>query len=127
WLTVDGLPRAAVGFAIAIAASHVANLSIPFPPVRVGGVGDIAMLTLATLVLSLPFIASGIVVTVALTRTGAPIGVMYGADLLGAAAGCLGVIGLLNLTDIASAALLTAAVAAGGAACFARAASSAAK
>ena len=61
----------------------------------------------ATLALTVPFVLSGIVVTLALTRTRAPIGWLYGADLVGAATGCLAIIWLLELTDITSTALAT--------------------
>ena len=40
--------------------------------------------------LSLPFFFSGIVVSLALTRSPFPVGVVYGIDLLGAALGRLG-------------------------------------
>lgn len=119
-LTPAALPRLTVAFAIVLAVAHIANLHIPFPPVRIVTVADVAVLALATGVLTLPFILSGVVVTLALTRTGGSIGRLYGADLLGAAGGCLGVIGLLNMIDIASAAFVTAGVAAVGAWCFAR-------
>ncbi len=49
---------------------------------------------------------SGIVVTIALTRTSDRIGLLYGADLLGAAAGCLAIVWVLELTDITSTALI---------------------
>jgi len=55
--------------------------------------------------LSIPFFFSGIAVSLALTRSPFPIGRIYGADLLGAAAGCLGVLVLLNNTDGPSAVL----------------------
>jgi SAM-dependent methyltransferase len=60
------------------------------------------------------------VVTLALTRTGGPIGWLYGADLIGAATGCLVIILLLEMTDITSTALAAAGVAALGAWCFAK-------
>ena len=114
------LPVAGAAFALALPISHVANLVIPFPAVRGGSPAELAALAVATLVLTIPFVLSGLVVTLALTRTGASIGLLYGADLLGAAAGCLGIILLLELTDITSTALVSAGAAAIGAACFAR-------
>ena len=105
------LPAAATAFALALPVSHVANLVIPFPAVRGCSPAELAAMAMSTLVLTIPFVLSGIVVTLALTRTRAPIGMLYGADLLGAAAGCLAIIWLLELTDITSTAL-----AAGGAA-----------
>lgn len=116
------LPHAAAAFAIVLAVSHVANLAIPFPPVRAVLLPDLAALAVATGVLTAPFVVSGIVVTLALTRTGAPIGRLYAADLAGAAAGCLGIMALLNVADITSTALVTAGLGAVGGWCFARAA-----
>src|ERR1051325_12253702 len=40
--------------------------------------------------LTLPFFLSGVVVSLALTRSPFPVGRVYGVDLAGAAAGCLG-------------------------------------
>jgi hypothetical protein len=113
------LPGAAGALAIGIGVSHVANLVIPFPS-GARTPADVAGLGISTLVLAVPFIMSGVIVTLALTRTRAPIGVLYGADLIGAAAGCLAIIWLLNRTDITSTAFATAAAAAIGAWCFAR-------
>ena len=42
---------------------------------------------------------AGVVVSLALTRSPYPIGRVYGVDLAGAAAGCLGALALLNHTD----------------------------
>src|SRR5882757_236626 len=49
------------------------------------------------LCLAVPFFFSGVVVSLALTRSPYAIGNVYGADLIGAAAGCIGVIGLAAL------------------------------
>ena len=114
------LPIAAAAFALALPVSHVANLVIPFPSVRGGSPAELAALAMATLVLTIPFILSGLVVTLALTRTRGPIGILYGVDLLGAATGCLAIIWLLERTDITSTALASGGAAAIGAACFAR-------
>jgi hypothetical protein len=114
------LPGVAIAFALTLPISHVTNLVIPFPVVRGGSAAEIAALAVSTLVLTIPFIVSGIAVTMALTRTSDRVGLLYGADLLGAAAGCLAIIWLLELTDITSTALATAAAAAIGAWCFAR-------
>lgn len=70
--------------------------------------------------IAVPFFFSGIVVSLALTRSPFPIGRVYGVDLLGAASGCLGVLLLLNLTDAPSAVLWIAALAAAGAWLFSR-------
>lgn len=70
--------------------------------------------------LSLPFFFSGIVISLALTRSPFPVGRVYGIDLLGAAAGCLGVLFLLNASDGPSAVLWTSAIIALGAVLFSR-------
>ena len=49
------------------------------------------------LCLAVPFFFSGVVVSLALTRSPYAIGNVYGADLIGAAAGCIGVLVLLNV------------------------------
>jgi SAM-dependent methyltransferase len=114
------LPHTALAFAGSVAISHAANLSIPFPTLHMGSPTELVALGMAILVLTVPFILSGIVVTLALTRTGGPIGWLYGADLIGAAMGCLVIILLLEFTDITSTALAAAGVAALGAWCFAK-------
>ena len=63
------LPVAGAAFALALPVSHVANLVIPFPAVRGGSPAELAALAVATLVLTIPFVLSGFVVTLALTRT----------------------------------------------------------
>ena len=57
------------------------------------------------LCLAVPFFFSGVVVSLALTRSPYPIGKVFGADLIGAAIGCIGVIALLNVMSGPSAIL----------------------
>ena len=64
--------------------------------------------------MAIPFYFSGIVISLALTRSSFPIGKVYGADLFGAAVGCFGVLFVLNSTDGPSAILWVAALAAVG-------------
>jgi hypothetical protein len=114
------LPRYCTWLALAIPASHVMNLAIPVPVIERVVMMDALSLALSTIVLAAPFVLAGIVVTIALTKTGGPIGRLYAADLLGAALGCVLVIPLLNLTNISSVALVAGAAAAAGAYCFHR-------
>ena len=72
-----------------------------------------------SIAIAIPFFFSGIVVSLALTRSPYPIGRVYGVDLLGAALGCLGVLGLLSITDGSSTMLWIAATASVGAWLFA--------
>ena len=71
-------------------------------------------------IVATPFFFSGIVVCLALTRGLYPVGRAYAADLLGAASGCFGALGLLSLTDAPSAMLVTSSLVFVGAALFAR-------
>jgi hypothetical protein len=70
-------------------------------------------------VIAVPFFFSGVVVCLSLTRTQVPIGITYGADLLGAAAGCAGSVILLNIFDAPSAILCISAMVFLGAAFYA--------
>lgn len=72
------------------------------------------------LFMAVPFFFSGIVVSLALTRSPYPVGRVYGVDLLGAAVGCFGVLLLLNACNGPSAVLWTAVIAALGAWFFSR-------
>lgn len=72
------------------------------------------------LCIAIPFFFSGVVVSLALTRSPFPIGRVYGVDLLGAATGCLGVLLVLNVTDGPSAVLWIATLTALGAWFFSR-------
>jgi SAM-dependent methyltransferase len=62
------------------------------------------------LCLAVPFFFSGVVVSLALTRSPYPIGKVYAADLIGAAIGCIGVLVLLNITSGPSAVLWVGAI-----------------
>jgi spermidine synthase len=114
------LARQALTFAWLIPLSHVAMLAIPLPDVKGLSVAGLVVLVGSIGILTAPFFASGIVVTLALTRVGGSIGRLYFYDLLGASAGCLAVVVMLNALNITSAAFLAGAAAAGGAYCFAR-------
>jgi hypothetical protein len=70
------------------------------------------------LILLPPYFFIGVAVTLALTRTPWSIGLIYGVDLTGAAAGCLVGLLLLNLMDAVSALLAIGAIGALAAACF---------
>jgi spermidine synthase len=79
--------------------------------------------SLLLIAMAIPYVFSGIVVSLALTRSPFPTGQVYGVDLLGAALGCLAVIFLLNLVDGPTAALITGLVCGLAAMVFSRSAS----
>ena len=114
------LPPITIALALSLPLSHITNLLIPFPIVRLGTAREIAGVAISTLVLTVPFVISGVAVAIALTRTSNRVGLLYGADLVGAAMGCLAIVGVLELTDITSSAFATAGAAAIAAWCFAR-------
>src|SRR5688500_301292 len=99
------LTLAALAFAIAIVASFLAHLWLPFrPDLSPGGIASVVM---TNAVLSVPFTCSGIAVTLVLTRFTAQVSALYAADLAGAAAGCVVLAPLLRLTDGPTAVIAT--------------------
>lgn len=123
---VDGAPRQlatwAGRFAIVLPISHLLSLVIPMPGGQTWTAMDLVVLGLALGVIATPFALGGVVTTLALTRTHAPVGRLYAADLFGAAAGCLAAVALLDTTNLSAAAFAAAAFAALGALAFRRAA-----
>ena len=111
------LPEATFRTALAIAVSFLFQLCIA-PYFAVSPRMIAAFFCLAA-TLAVPFYFAGVVVTLVLTRSPFPIGIVYGADLIGAAVGCVLVIPLLARLDGPGAVLACAAVMAGGAYCFA--------
>jgi SAM-dependent methyltransferase len=73
--------------------------------------------------LAIPFFFSGVIVSLALTRSPYPIGIVYGVDLVGAAVGCIGVLLVLDLANGPTAILWIAALGAAAASLFAAAGS----
>jgi hypothetical protein len=108
----------ALAFAVAVPISHLFNLTIPFLPLSDFTVMEVVSVAVSTVVLAVPFVCSGVAVTAALTRCGGSIGRLYGADLVGAALGCLLVVPVLDRSNITSAVFLSGAAAAAAAACF---------
>jgi predicted membrane-bound spermidine synthase len=82
-------------FGVAMVVSFLTQLSIPFNPEwTVLGVYSVG---LTYLVISVPFIFSGVCVCLALTKFSRQVSKLYAADLVGAA---LGTIALLRLLDV---------------------------
>ncbi|MGB2694699.1 MAG: hypothetical protein WBD55_05860 [Dehalococcoidia bacterium] len=115
--TRERLAQAALLFTLTLVLSFVVQLQIPFEPEW----SFISILLVATtyLVISVPFIFSGIVVCLTLTRFPAQVSRLYAADLIGAGLGTITLIWLLNLlNDGPSTVLAIAALASLGAALF---------
>ncbi len=119
-----GPPRAlyllTLVFALSIPATHLILKEVQIPTIIALTWKNILPLASTVVILALPFLLSGAAITVGLTMVGGRIGLIYGADLLGASAGCLLIVPLLQHLDMASALFVVAAIAAAGSACFAR-------
>lgn len=114
------LTRSATALAIAIPLAHAVVASTPL---SLGfDAPALAGLLLVTLALAAPFYFAGVATTLALTRTAAPVGVVYAVDLLGAAAGGAAFAPLLDRLDLTTVVMLSASAAAVAALCFRRAA-----
>lgn len=109
-----------MAFAVSIAGSLLVQLTLS--PIVLRSLSAVWTWMELALCISVPFFFSGIVVSLALTRSPFPIGKVYAVDLLGAATGCLGALVLLNITDGPSAVLLIAMGAVAGAVFFAESA-----
>jgi hypothetical protein len=120
WFSAANVPvrlqQTALLFAITTPASM--GLALCLPLTTVASFMDLLALTAMGVIFAVPFVASGITLTLALTRAGLPTGVVYAVDLVGAASGCALVIPLLGLFDAPSAALLCGAIAAVASAIF---------
>ena len=112
-------------FAISTPVSLLVQLNVPIVMIQGGHPGLIAatvfLWTIVVVAVAVPFFFAGVVVSLALTRSPFPIGRVYGVDLLGAAAGSLGAVCLLNLTDGPSSVLWVSASSALAAWCFSHA------
>ena len=111
------LSHYSMAFAVSIAASLLVQMTLS--PIVARSVSALWTWMELALCIAVPFFFSGVVVSLALTRSPFPIGKVYGVDLFGAASGCLGALLLLNITDGPSAVLLIAMGAVAGAVFFA--------
>ncbi len=97
------LEQATLAMAIAMPLALLTLLAVPIEISL--SAQTLYSFALFTSVIAVPFFFSGIGVCLSLTRTSFPIGRVYGVDLVGAAAGCLGAVGLLEVLDGPSAIL----------------------
>jgi hypothetical protein len=104
-------------FGVSIVLSFLTQLSVPFVPKwSLPGVYSMAFLYL---VISVPFVFSGICVCLALTRFPQQVSRLYAADLIGAAIGAISLVWLLNRIDAPSAVIAIAVLPCVAAFCFA--------
>src|SRR4030095_3027501 len=111
------LALASVVCAVLMVFSFLVELSIPFliHPSIIGIFAIAFIYAMGTL----PFIASGVAVCLALTKFPRSVSQLYAADLVGAALGCVALVYLLRVTDGPTGVIAAAAVAALAAVCFA--------
>jgi hypothetical protein len=95
------------GFALAVVVSALFLISTT---VMEGGEMELLMMALLwlklILILATPYFFLGMAISLALTRSPWPVPLVYGVDLIGAAAGCLVVLAVLTLMDAVSALFL---------------------
>lgn len=114
------LASSAILFAASIPLSFLLHINIPF---HVDLTASGVLLALAHyLILSIPFVLSGICVCLALTKFPGQVNRLYAADLSGAAMGCVALIFVLRFLDAPTAVFAVALVVTLGAAAFAYAA-----
>jgi hypothetical protein len=101
--------RAAVALPWAFVLSFMTQLSIPF--LLHPSVVALYAIVLTYAVIAVPFVVSGICISLALTRFTAKVSEVYAADLAGAAIGCPLVVLTLGVTDAATAVFVVAALA----------------
>lgn len=116
--TQKHLAQASLAFSISIVVSFMVHASLPFVLER--SLTGLFAVAFNYVVISIPFVFSGIAVCLSLTRYPAQVSRLYAADLAGAAIGCILLIYLLEVTDAPTGVFAIAAAAALGAALFSR-------
>ncbi len=109
--------RYSLFFAVSLAVCFVTQLSLPFQPERNLAAAWSVVLTCA--VISVPFVFSGVVVCLALTRFPRQVNRLYATDLVGAALGCVLLVVLFVVLDGPSLVIAIGALAAVAAVIFA--------
>ncbi|HTU24783.1 MAG TPA: hypothetical protein VMF30_05270 [Pirellulales bacterium] len=102
------LAKAGLGFALAVPVSLV--LLCLTPVVVEASIMSLMGLICVTAACTLPFFYAGIAITLVLTKCSLPVGFVYASDLVGAAMGCLLVLGGLEILDAPSLILLCGAI-----------------
>jgi Spermine/spermidine synthase domain len=114
------MAASALAFAISTIISFLTHLSLPFntDDIIISTVPGIYTIVLTYTVIAVPFVFSGICVTLTLTRFTRQVSRLYAADLTGAAIGCVILVYVLKVTDGPTAVIVAALLAALGAVLF---------
>jgi hypothetical protein len=107
---LENLSWIAAGFAVATVMSTLVIISTVLIYPWNGAFMSAVLWLKLILALLPPYVFAGMGISLALTRSPWPVGQVYGADLTGAAAGCLGALVLLTLIDGVSAMLMVGAL-----------------
>src|SRR6516165_932052 len=113
-------------FALATALAMPASVTVQFclvTPISLS-LTTVVSWSLLLIAMAVPYVFSGVVVSLALTGSPFPTGLVYGVDLLGGALGCGAVIGLLNFLDGPTSIVLSGAISGLSAMAFAASATS---
>ena len=106
------LPVTLTNFTLATAVAMPASVMVQFCLITTISLSLTTVISWSILLvaMSVPYFFSGVVVSLALTRSPFPPGQVYGMDLMGAALGCMGVILILNVMDGPTAVIASAVV-----------------
>jgi hypothetical protein len=106
------LPVTLSNFALLTALAMPASVAVQYCLITVTPLSLTTVVSWSLLLaaMAVPYIFSGVVVSLALTRSPFPTGQVYGVDLVGAALGCVGVVGLLNVLDGSTAVIVAGAI-----------------
>jgi len=100
---LPGMARHSLLFAVSAPLAHLLLLVLRVPTEVGGDPLAVWALVAVSVTAAVPFFFAGVVVALALTRVGLPVGRIYGADLVGAGLGCLVAVPLMNEVDPTSA------------------------
>lgn len=108
----EPLPVTLTNFTLATAIAMPASVIVQFCLITTISLSLTTVISWSILMIAMavPYFFSGVVVSLALTRSPFPAGQVYGVDLVGAALGCMGVIFILNLMDGPTAVIVSAVV-----------------
>jgi hypothetical protein len=112
------LARNALFYAVSLVVSTVVFLKLPIDPSPDLETRKLLSWGASYLLIAVPFVFSGLVVAVALTKFPAALNRLYAADLVGAGLGCVLFVVVLPVTGGATAVIVVATLAAAGAVLF---------
>jgi SAM-dependent methyltransferase len=114
---LEHLSWIASAIALAVVMSTLSTVSTVLGSSLASGLMVLLWFKLILIILP-PYVLAGMAISLALTQSPWPVGLVYGVDLVGAAAGCLLALALMSWLDGVSALFAVGAVAAAAASCF---------